>query len=185
MGEVLDSASGMISIGVRNNSKWRYADDIDIVPRSETKLATLLQILYSVSRKNGMKINAKKIKVMTISKNSFQNRLTVDGSELESVCHFKYLGTISSEAASKPEILARTAQAAAVMSCLRLVLKNRRISIRTRLKLVQTMVESIFLYVCETWTLTAELQQKIQAAEICWLQTILGISYIDHVSNKI
>ena len=116
----------------------------------------------------------KKTKVMTNSKNGFQNRLTVDGSELQSVSHFKYLGSISCEASSKPNILARTAQAAAVMSCLRLVWTDKRIRIGTELKVVQTMVKSIFLYACETWTLTAELQQRIQAAEICWLWTMLG-----------
>ena len=76
-----------------------------------------------------MEINTKKMEVMTNSKNNFLNRLTVGGSKLESVSHFKYLGAISCEASSKPVILARTAQAAAVMSHLRLVWKDRRISI--------------------------------------------------------
>ena len=112
----------------------RYADDIDIVARNDTKLARLVQSLYPDSRKYGMEINAKKMKLMTNSKNGFQNRLTAGGSELESVCHFKYLGAISCEASSRPEILARTAQAAAVTSHLRLVWKERNIIIRTKLK---------------------------------------------------
>ena len=90
------------------------------------------------------------MKVMTNSKNAFQNRMTGGGSELESVSHLKYLGTISCESGSKPEIIARTAQSAAVMSCVRLVWKDRRISIRTKLKLVQSRGKSIFLYACET-----------------------------------
>ena len=94
------------------------------------------------------------------------------------------MGVISCKVGSKPEILVRTGQAAAVKSCLRLVWKDRKISIRTKLKLVQTMVKFIFLYVCETWTLTAELHWRIQAAEMHWLWTILGISYTDHVSNN-
>ena len=121
---MLDSASSTVSIGGRNISNLRYADDIDIIARSDTELAKLVQSLDTVTREYGMEINAKKMKVMTNSKNVFQNRLTVGGSELESVSHFKYLGVASHEAGSKPEILARTAQAAVVMSCLRLVCKT-------------------------------------------------------------
>ena len=44
-------------------------------------------------------------------------------------------------------------------------------------------VTSIFLYACESWILTAELQRKIQAMEIrCYLK-VLHISYKDHVTN--
>ena len=46
------------------------------------------------------------------------------------------------------------------------------------------MVKYIFLYACDKWTLTFQLQQRIQAGEMSWLQTILGISYTDHVSNN-
>ena len=90
MGEALDNASSMVSISSRNISNLRYADDINIVARSDTELAKLVQSLDSVSRKYGMEINTKNTKVMTNSKNGFQNRLTVGGSVLASVSHFKY-----------------------------------------------------------------------------------------------
>ena len=59
LGEVLDSASSMVSIGSRNISDLRY-DDIDIMARSGTELAKFVQSLDSVSRKYCMEINAKK-----------------------------------------------------------------------------------------------------------------------------
>ena len=46
------------------------------------------------------------------------------------------------------------------------------------------LVTSIFLYVCESWTLTAELQRRIQAMETRCHCKILCISYKDHVTNK-
>ena len=46
------------------------------------------------------------------------------------------------------------------------------------------LVTSIFLYACESWTLTAELQRRIQAMEIRCYRKILHISYKDHVSNE-
>ena len=49
---------------------------------------------------------------------------------------------------------------------------------------MRSLVTSIFLYACESWTLTAELQRRIQAMEMrCYLK-ILRISYKDHVTNE-
>ena len=45
-------------------------------------------------------------------------------------------------------------------------------------------VTSIFLYACEPWTLTAELQRRIQAMEMRCYCKILHISYKDHVTNE-
>ena len=45
-------------------------------------------------------------------------------------------------------------------------------------------VTSIFLYACESWTLTAELQRRIQAMEMRCYRKILHISYKDHVTNE-
>ena len=49
---------------------------------------------------------------------------------------------------------------------------------------MRSHVTSIFLYACESWTLTAELQSRIQAMEMRCYHKILHISYKDHVSNK-
>ena len=45
-------------------------------------------------------------------------------------------------------------------------------------------VTSIFLFACESWTLTAELQRRIQAMEMRCYRKILYISYKDHVTNE-
>ena len=50
--------------------------------------------------------------------------------------------------------------------------------------LMSSLVTSIFLYACESWTLTAELQRRIQAMEIRCYRKILHISYKDHVTKK-
>ena len=43
---------------------------------------------------------------------------------------------------------------------------------------------SIFLCACESWTLTAELQRRIQAMEVRCYHKIIHISYKDHVTNE-
>ena len=47
-----------------------------------------------------------------------------------------------------------------------------------------SLITSIFLYACESWTLTAELQRRIQAMEMRCYRKILRISYKDHVTNE-
>ena len=49
---------------------------------------------------------------------------------------------------------------------------------------MRSLVTSIFLYACESWTLTAELQRRIQANEMRCYRKILHISYKDHVTNE-
>ena len=49
---------------------------------------------------------------------------------------------------------------------------------------MRSLVTSIFLYACESWTLTAELQRRIQAMEMRCYRRILHISYEDHVTNE-
>ena len=51
-------------------------------------------------------------------------------------------------------------------------------------QLMCSLVTSIFLYTCESWILTAELERRIQAMEMRCYCKILCISYKDHVSNK-
>ena len=49
---------------------------------------------------------------------------------------------------------------------------------------MRSLVTLILLYACESWTLTAEFQRRIQAMEMRCYRKILRISYKDHVTNE-
>ena len=49
---------------------------------------------------------------------------------------------------------------------------------------MRSLVISIFLYACESWTLTAELEKKKQASEVRCYRRLLNILYKDHVTNE-
>ena len=49
---------------------------------------------------------------------------------------------------------------------------------------MRSLITSISLCACESWTLTAELQRRIQAMEMGHYRKILRISYKDHVTNE-
>ena len=53
-----------------------------------------------------------------------------------------------------------------------------------RISLMRSLVTIIFLYACESWTLTAEPQRRIQAMEMRCYRKILHISYKDHVTSE-
>ena len=103
------------------------------------------------------------------------------------LCHWlglKYLGLVIGDEGSKPETLSRIAQTTAVLTSLKPVWNDRNISLSSKIRLVSSLVTSIFLYACESWTLTAELQRRIQAMEMRCYHKILRISYKDHVTNE-
>ena len=97
---------------------------------------------------------------MTNSANGIQREIKVKGQKLDTVTNFKYLGAAVSDDDSKPEILSRTAQTTAALKKLRPIWRDNYVSLGSKVKLMRSLVISIFLYACESWTLTAELERK-------------------------
>ena len=108
----------------------------------------------------------------------------IDGESIESVQSFKYLGAILTDEGSKKEVLSRIAQATTSFNKLQIIWKSNNVSIKTKIRLMRSLVVSVLLYACESWTLTAELERRIEAAEMRFYREILKIKYYDHISNK-
>ncbi|WP_419613274.1 hypothetical protein, partial [Thiolapillus sp.] len=96
----------------------------------------------------------------------------------------KYLGSVIIDKGSKPEILSRIAQTTAALTRLKPVWIDKSTSLSFKIRLMCSLVTSIFLYACESWTLTAEPQRRIKAMEVRCYRKILHISYKDHVNNE-
>ena len=120
------------------------------------------------------------LQTTAVHKQRDQNKLT----KLETVTSFKYLGSVKIDEGSKPEILSRIAQTTAALTRLKPVRNDRSISFSSKIQLMRSLVTSIFVYACESLTLTADLQRRIQAMEMRCYRKILRISYKDHVANK-
>ena len=130
-----------------------------------------------------MEISAEKTKLMTNSANGIQRELKVKGQKLGTVTRFKYLGAAVSDDGSKPQVLSRIAQATAALTKLKPIWTANSISLGSKVKLIRSLVISIFLYACESWTLTAELEKRTQAFEMRCYRRLLNVSYKDHVTN--
>ena len=121
---------------------------------------------------------------MTNNTSGINTEIKVTGQKLQTVTSFKYLGSVITDEGSKPEILSRIAQTTAALTRLKPVWNDRSMSLSSKMRLMRSLVTSIFLYSCESWTLTAELHRRTQAMEMRCYREILHISYNDHVTNE-
>ena len=127
---------------------------------------------------------AEKTKLMRNNTSGINTEINVNRQKLETVTSFKYLGSVITDENSKPEILSKKAQATAALTRLKSVWVDKSISLSSKIRLVRSLATSSFLYACESWTLTAELQRSIQAMEMRCYRKILHISYKDHVTKE-
>ena len=173
--DTLENHEGTVSIGSRTIISLRFADDIDEEEAGEEELAKLVERLDKAFTAYGMEISAE-TKLMTNNISGINTETKVNGQKLETVTSFKCLGSVMTDKGSKPEILSRIAQTAAALTRLKPVWNDRSISLSSKIQLMCYFVTSIFLYACESWTYTAELQKRMQAMEMRCYRKILHIS---------
>ena len=70
----------------------------------------------------------------------------MNGQKLETVTSFKYLGSVMTDEGSKPEILLRIAHTTAVLTRLKPVWIDKSISLSSKIRLMRSLVTSIFLH---------------------------------------
>ena len=71
------------------------------------------------------------------------------------------------------------------MTRLKPIWNDQNITLISKVRLMRTLIISILLYACETWTLTIELQNRIKAVEMRCYRPLLHISFKDHITNEI
>ena len=71
----------------------------------------------------------------------------------------------------------------AAMARLNRIWRCNTISFARYFKLYKSLVISILLYACETWTLLADSEKGIQAFEIKSMRKLHGICYLEHMTN--
>ena len=80
-------------------------------------------------------------------------------------------------------MLSRIAQTTAAFTRLKPFWNDMSISLSSKIRLMCSLVISIFLYASESWTLTAKLQRRTQAMEMRCYRKMLRVSYKYHVTN--
>ena len=181
--DALEDHQGTVSIGGRTITNLRFADDIDGLALKEEELASLVDRLDTTSAAFGMEISGEKTKLMTNNANGISIDIRINGEKLDEVDSFKYLGAVVTDQGSKPEVLSRIAQTTAALARLKTIWSDKHISLSSKIRLMRSLVISVLLCACETWTLTADILKKLQATEMRCFRKLLGISYRDHITN--
>ena len=178
MQETLQDFNTTTSIGGRPFCNLPFADDIGPMGSSGKELQDLTNRLEEKARAYVMEVSSEKSKVLVNSTNqNTRINITMNGQNLEAVDSFKYLGsTLSKDGASTKEIKIRMAVAISAMSKLNIIRNSRNTSFKTKLNLYRTLAVSILLYGCETWTLTAETERRLQTFEPKCSTRLLRIS---------
>ena len=147
----LDELQAGIKVAGRNINSLRYADDTTWTAESEEELKSLSKSVKEESEKAGLKFSIQKTKVMAFSHiTSWQ----IDGEKMEAVTDLIFLGS---------QITADGDRVHGSKTCLFLgrkavtnrdsILKNRAITLQTKVHIVKAMVFPVVMYSCESWAI--------------------------------
>ena len=131
------------------------------------ELKSLLMNMKEDSEKVGLKLNIQKTKIMASSPiTSWQ----IDGETVETVSDFIFLGSkITADCDCSHEIKRRLLLGRKVMTNLDSILKNRDITLPTKVRLVKAMVFPVVVYGSESWMIKKAEHRRIDAFELwCW-----------------
>ena len=118
---------------------------------SEEELKSLLMKVKVESEKVGLKLNIQKTKIMASDPITLWE---IDGETVETVSDFIFLGSkITTDGDCSHEIKRHLLLGRKVMSNPDTILKNRDITMQTKVRLVKAMVFPVVMYGCESWTI--------------------------------
>ena len=131
------------------------------------ELKSLLMKVKEESEKVGLKLNTKNTKMMASSPiTSWQ----IDGETMETVTDFIFLGSkITADSDCSHEIKRHLLLGRKTMTNLDSILKNRNITLPTRVHLVKASFFPVVMYGWESWIIKKSEHQRIDAFELwCW-----------------
>ena len=147
----LDEAQAGIKIAGKNINTLRYADDTTLMAESKEELKSLLMKVKEESEKVDLKLSIQKSKIIASSPiTSWQ----IDGETVETMADLILGGSkITADGDCSHEIKRCLPHGRKVMTNLDSLLKNRDITLPTKVCLVKAMVFPVIMYGCESWTI--------------------------------
>ena len=147
----LDEAQAGIKIARRNINNLGYADDTTLMAESEEELKSLLMKVKEESEKVGLKLNIQKTKIMASGPITSWE---IDGETMETVRDFIFLDSkVTADGDCSHEMKRWLLFGRKAMTNLDSILKNKNITLPTKVHLVKAMVFPVVMYRCESWTI--------------------------------
>ena len=149
-----------------------YADDIAILANTPNQAETLLHSLERAAADIGLHVNEHKTEYICF--NQTGNISTLEGTSLKLVDKFPYQG--SSVSSTEKDIDTKTWTAIDKLS----IIWKSDLTDKIKRSFFQAAVVSILLYGCTTWTLTKQLEKKLDCNYTRMLEVILNKSWRQH-----
>jgi hypothetical protein len=170
-----------IRIGGRNINNVRYVDDTTILAEGKRDLEKMLKNLKVESEKAEMRLNLKKTRIMTTGN---LDKFKLDGTEIEIIDSYTFLGTIiTRDGSMSKEINRRISSGRLTMIKLEKIMKDRDVTVTTKSKIVETMIFPIVIYGSETWTVRKKERKKIDTFEQWTWRRMLRTPWTDRRTN--
>ena len=158
-----------------------FADDIALLESSIPSAQSQLTSTAAAAEQLGLIISVPKTEYMTINCNP-QPPLQVYGQPIKHVSNFKYLGSMMASGIS--DQTRRRALAWVAFWKLEKIWRSPSISISTKIKLFNTTCVTVLLYGCESWVISSNTENKINAFATSCYRIMLNIKRLDCVSNE-
>ena len=159
----LDEAQAGIKIAGKNINNLRYADNTTLMAESEEELKSLVMKVKEESEKVGLKLNIQKTKIMESGPiTSWQ----IDGELWKQWLTIFWGSKITADGDCSRDIKRCLLLGKKVMTNLDSTLKNRAITLSTKVHLVKAMVLPAVMYGCESWTIKKAEHRRIDAFEL-------------------
>ena len=147
----LDEAPPEIKIAGTNINNLRYADETTVMAESEEEIKSLLMKVKEDSERVVLNLNIQKTKIITSGPIT---SCLIDGETVETVADFTFGGSkIMADGDWSHEIKRHLLLGRKAMTNLDGILKNRDITLPTKVCLVKAMVFPVVMYGCDSWTI--------------------------------
>jgi len=184
MKEALDDSEDGVKVGGSLIQDVRFADDQAMIDGKQEGLQRTMIRLEQTAKRYDMKINARKTKVMRISRHGGGSvTIVIGGQQVEQVKQFQYLGTIISENGyCIAEVKKRIAMAKEAFKKHRELL-TKSLSMNVRKRIVKAMVWPVALYGGECWTLKKDVPDRLKAFEMWVWRRLERVRWTEKCSN--
>ena len=157
-----------------------YADDIALLEDTISEAQDLLLNVEAACQSIGLYLNVGKTKYMHLNPSSEVQLCSLDGTTIEIVDDFKYLGSYTD---TSHDMKGRIGQAWGAINSLNKIWKSS-VKKATKTKVFKATVETILLYGSDSWSLTKSLTKTIDGTYTRMLRRIYNISWESHPTNK-
>jgi hypothetical protein len=160
-----------------------YADDLALLSHTEDHMQEKTRKLEDNARMVGLKINAKKTKLMYLNTERLPV-IFVEGKQLDTVDSFNYIGScIATEDGAERNIKVRIGKARSAFIRLGNIWKTTAFSKKTKLKLFNSCVLFVLLYGSECWRMTDKDINRLSSFHNTSLRKIMKVFWPDKISN--